>query len=116
MDELTCMICGCPLSGGLDTYGAVGQELCFADWLALAYEDEQVEQTWYGLAPHHHDLTITGSVIGSTVFDALPEEKNERGEYIIQPGLFFLPDDETGGYLGLWRDTRHLPTDTSVGT
>lgn len=23
---------------------------------------------WYGLAPHKHDLTITGGLIGSTVF------------------------------------------------
>lgn len=107
--ELKCKACQCELSGGLDTYGAPGQELCQQDWLALSYEAEQVERTWYGLAPHHHDLTITGSIIGSTVFDPLPEEKNEYGERIIEPGLYFLPEDETGGYMGLWRDTRRWP-------
>jgi hypothetical protein len=106
MMELYCTICKTPLTGGLDTWGHVGLEMCFDCELALSREAETYEVDWYGLAPHHHDLSITGSVIGSTVFDPLPAEKNELGEYIVEPGLFFLPDDETGGYMGLWRDTR----------
>jgi hypothetical protein len=29
MSDVACTKCGCPLSGGLDTYGQVGDEQCF---------------------------------------------------------------------------------------
>ena len=108
-----CKCCNCELSGGLDTYGDVGDELCQPCWLGLCYEAEHYTNSldWYGLAPHHHDLSKTGSMIGSTVFDPLPDEKDGEGWYIIKPGLFFLPDDETGGGMGLWRDTRSVIPD-----
>lgn len=35
---LTCICCGKPLTGGLDTFGDVGQEMCWNDWSALVFE------------------------------------------------------------------------------
>jgi hypothetical protein len=105
MSELYCRNCSKPLYGGLDTFGPVGQEVCFVCDIELS-RAEPYSLEWYGLAPHYHDLTITGSHIGSTVFVPLPTEKNEYGWYVVEPGLFFLPDDETAGRLGLWQDTR----------
>lgn len=105
MTDLHCVVCHKPLAGGLDTYGDVGQELCLEHWLELCRASEAVERTWYGLAPHHHDLTVTGSIIGSTVYDPLPAQKTEGGEYEIEPGLYFWPDPEAPRG-GMWRDTR----------
>lgn len=35
---MNCIACGKPLSGGLDTFGEIGQELCQVDYLALLSE------------------------------------------------------------------------------
>jgi hypothetical protein len=45
-------------------------------------------QPYYGLGPHHHDLTITGMLIGSTVFDAQDDPN-------------FTSDPDAPG-LGVW--------------
>ena len=102
MSELRCMVCNTPLAGELDTYGDVGAELCIDCWHNLP---EQLDPpSWYGMAPHHHDLERTGSYIGSTVFDPLPEP-DEFGIYAVN-GLYFQPDDEVGGDQGMWY-TKH---------
>lgn len=102
---MNCICCGKPLINGLDTYGEVGQEMCWDCHSSFLEADEEEINEWYGLAPHHHDMTLTGSFIGSTVFDPLPE-KNANGEYEIEPGLFFRPDPEVDGSAGMWRDER----------
>jgi len=48
---------------------------------------------WYGVAPHHHDLTKTGSFLGSTVLDPLPEP-DEDGVYHLPGGICFRPDPD----------------------
>jgi hypothetical protein len=35
--QLTCTICGKELSGGLDTFGDIGEELCQDCWIRLPY-------------------------------------------------------------------------------
>lgn len=96
MYKTNCYLCGKELSGGLDTYGWP-DDLC---WDCYAEQNSYGDgQAWYGLAPHHHDLSITGSVIGSTVFDLLPEP-NANGEYEIDDYLF-VPT-EADGKAGLW--------------
>lgn len=102
--ELYCIICNSPLSNGLDTFGDAGEEMCWDCWADYLFMT--VTDTWYGMAPHHHDLTITGSIIGSTVFTPLPGEPNEYGDYEIEPGLFFRPDPEVNGEQGFWTDNR----------
>ena len=98
MTDLHCTICTTPLTGGLDTYGDVGAELCIDCWYDLP---EQLEpDSWYGMAPHHHDLERTGSYIGSTVFDPLPEP-DANGVYKVG-SLYFVPDEEVGGDQGVW--------------
>jgi hypothetical protein len=66
-------------------------------------EEEQGFCEWYGLGPHRHDMTITGSIIGSTVHLPLPDTKDEHGWYKIEPGLFYWPDSDVGPELGIWR-------------
>jgi len=92
---MKCSICEKQLENDLDTFGDIAFPLC---WNCYAEVNGQSE-TVYGLAPHHHDLSKTGSIIGSTVFDELPE-KDENGEYVID-GDVFMPDSDAPG-LGIW--------------
>lgn len=97
--KLTCTRCGVELRNELDTFGDVGDELCEDCW--YEYYDE-VDGSYYGLAPHHHDLSITGSFIGSTIFDPLPEPAPDGRYWIADRGMWFRPDDEVGGSAGVW--------------
>lgn len=67
---LTCTRCQAVLQGELDTFGAPGEEICYECWS----EDIDADDTFghYGMAPHHHDFSLTGHWIGSTVLDPLP--------------------------------------------
>ena len=108
MTDLKCTCCEKPLSGGIDTFGDIGQEMCWTCYSECSGMGEPVEQSWYGLAPHHHDLSITGGIIGSTVLEPLSQYKLVNGEYEIEPNLHFMPDYEEGinGAMGTW--TRRL--------
>ena len=91
-----CELCEKPLTGGTDTFGWPG-DMC---WNCYAEMNSHGDgELWYGLGPHHHDLEITGSIIGSTVLEPLPKP-NAQGEYEID-GCLFLPDPEAAG-LGTW--------------
>jgi hypothetical protein len=92
---IKCSVCQRPLANGLDTFGLAHFPSC---WDCYAEGNGQGE-TIYGLGPHHHDLSKTGTLIGSTVFDPLPEP-NEQGEYVID-GDVFIPDPDAPG-LGVW--------------
>jgi hypothetical protein len=96
-EPLLCMLCQSPLRGELDTFGEPGQEICYDCWVDLPEQNE----TWYGMAPHHHDLTLTGSFIGSTVFDAIPEP-DANGVIVLSDGRFFVPDAEVDGAQGTY--------------
>ena len=82
---MRCTVCGCELTGGLDTFGAHDLLMCWDCHSEIASE---AAQPYYGLGPHHHDLTITGSFIGSTVFDAQDDPN-------------FTPDPDAP-WLGVW--------------
>lgn len=107
---MNCTICGKALTNGLDTFGDVGSEVCWDCWLDLPNEDECYE--WYGMAPHYHDMSITGSVIGSTVMLEYP--LNADGVYEPEPGLTFVPDAEVDGTAGIWRDCRPEPPEAVI--
>jgi len=96
MNEIACTLCDVPLRNATDTFGEWNYPMCWDCYAGLVGENEE---TWYGLAPHHHDLTITGSVIGSTVFDPLPE-RGVNGEYDLGDRTF-MPDPEAPG-CGVW--------------
>jgi len=89
--------CGKPLTGGIDTFGDVGENLC---WDCYAQRNAEWYDTVYGLGPHHHDLSKTGSFIGSTVMEPLPEP-DEDGRHIFPDGREFIPDPDAPG-LGTW--------------
>jgi len=93
---LQCSMCGKELKNQLDTYGDIGAELCADCWYDLPENNEG----WYGMVPHHHNLELTGSYLGSTVFDPLPEP-DTNGVYAVN-GLYFVPDMEVGGDQGVW--------------
>lgn len=82
---MNCVVCGQELTGRLDTFGARDAPMCWTCHSEMASEGTQ---PYYGLGPHHHDLTITGSYIGSTVFDAQDDPE-------------FMPDPDAPG-LGVW--------------
>lgn len=91
-----CSICGATLEGKEDTFGCYHFPVCWT-----CYSDNAVGTLeMYGLGPHHHDLTKTGSFIGSTVMEPLPEP-NEEGCYIMADGAEFIPDPDCEG-LGVW--------------
>lgn len=96
--QIVCNLCGKSLTGGWDTFGDTGHELCQECYSDVTEQENM--QSWYGVGPHHHDLIISGSIIGSTVLDPLPEP-NADGDYEIEPGLFFTPDPDVDG-LGTW--------------
>ena len=97
---IQCTACEKTLRGGIDTFGDWNMPFCWDCYGELNSNGGCIESgDYYGLAPHHHDLNLTGSIIGSTVFDPLPEP-NEYGEYIVGNRIF-TPDPEAPG-LGIW--------------
>lgn len=96
---MNCTICETPLTGGLDTYGDTGEELCFDCWNMLESADFS---SWYGMAPHYHDTEAVGGFIGSTRLLPLPEP-DQNGVYRVGD-LYFVPDAETDGASGMWYD------------
>ena len=98
MTDTQCGFCDKPLTGGTDTFGWP-DDLC---WTCYAELNSIFGDTIYGLGPHHHDLSITGHMIGSTVYDPLPEPLPDggydMGEAIYYPILIDDPD----GRLGIW--------------
>lgn len=103
--QLVCTRCGVELNGDLDTFGDIGNELCEDCWYEWQEETEGV--SYYGLAPHHHDLTLTGSFIGSAIYDdyKATAKRDERGRYWIEDRkMWFTPDDEVDGYQGMWEE------------
>ncbi len=98
--ELKCTRCGIDLHNDIDTFGDTGQEMCEDCWYEWYEEVNGVE--YYGMAPHHHDLTITGSFIGSTILDPLPEPAADGRYWIESAKLWFQPDDEVDGAMGMW--------------
>ena len=103
---MICDLCSAELKETWDAYGDVGQTLCVDCWHGLTIEAQGFDEV-FGLPPHHHDLSITGSIIGSTVDDPLPEKKTPGGWYGLGDGAFFKPSDapEDGG-MGTWRHYR----------
>jgi hypothetical protein len=99
-ETLFCTLCHVPLTGGIDTFGDTGSEVCEDCW----YELPENNTSWYGQAPHHHDFTITGDWIGSTVFDPIPAP-DEHGVIALPDGRFFVPDMEVGGDAGMYYTT-----------
>ena len=102
---ITCHMCGVELKNETDTYGDYGQELCADCW----YELDEITNGvyYYGMAPHHHDLSITGSYIGSTIFEDYKStsKRDEHGRYWIESRkMWFTPDDEVDGEQGMWEE------------
>lgn len=78
------------------SYGDYSQPFCQNCWFTVTEEECD---DWYGLAPHTHDLSKTGSFIGSTVFTQLPpaDEAGWIDCSFMGPswvGTWFRPDPE----------------------
>lgn len=102
--KMQCYRCQIELNNDIDTYGDVGQEMCADCW--YEWYEEQNGMEYYGLAPHVHDMSITGSLIGSTVMlDYSDAKRDERGRYWIENmQMWFTPDDEVDGHMGMWEE------------
>lgn len=40
MRECVCRVCGCQLSGGVDTFGDLQHEMCWDDYMAMIEDNE----------------------------------------------------------------------------
>lgn len=101
-DPEICTVCERVVSGGRDTFGWFHRNPVCAEchlWLWSVIE-EQDGQDVYGLAPHHHDLSITGSMIGSTVFESV-QSPDAYGR-IDCGDRWFYPDADAGGLAGVY--------------
>ena len=97
-----CTHCEKELTAPIQEYGPGDYPLCWDCWTA----DDEGEE-WYGLAPHGHDLTRTGSFIGSTVFKPMGEP-NADGVYILDGGnTVFTPDPEDP-CMGSYKEIRGI--------
>ncbi len=93
--ELICHFCKAAIARPQENWGERNSPTCLPCFLGLsAISDHEPQESWYGLAPHTHDLTLTGSFIGSTVMTPLPALTN--GSVDLGWG-WFTPDDESPG-------------------
>lgn len=87
--ELRCHACGCELTGGLDTYRSVGQEMCEECETALLSEsepricrggqwqrlsNEAAQQDRLDLKAWHEALQ---GLVGKTLYPVKPEDEND---------------------------------------
>lgn len=96
---MKCFACAKSLTGGLDTYGDVGEELC---WDCYAARNAEANTDfWYGLGPHKHAYDEKGNIIiGGTTFEEITVPFVD-GAYDFGDRTF-TPDPEAGG-CGVWR-------------
>jgi len=78
---VNCVVCQKVLLGGIDTFGSYDMPMCWEHFSELNGQGGSC----YGLAPHVHDLSRTGSIIGSTVFTG--EEDSRFVADLDAPGL-----------------------------
>ena len=108
--ELTCHFCKAAIARPQENWGERNSPTCLPCFLGLsALSDHEPQESWYGLAPHTHDLTLTGSFIGSTVMTPLPPLTNGSVDLgwgwftpdVDAPGMGvyspYGPDDPAGG-------------------
>lgn len=102
-----CEECKAPIQRDYEAYGDLGECLCATCWFQRleAEEEAQGYSEVYGIGPHHHDLSRTGHVIGSTVDDPLPDVAPDAEGYIrITPTSYYKPDtNPDGAGMGMWR-------------
>lgn len=101
--QKTCQHCKTPITDDLLAYGRLGDEICWDCYWDLI-DDDPMNDWWYGMAPHVHDLSKTGGIIGSTVFmDYADCPTDGKGRYWIEStNAWFSPDDEVDGAQGIW--------------
>jgi hypothetical protein len=69
---MNCICCGKQLSGGLDTYGELGQPMCFDCHWDLILEDELIVKEYEDERRRHHAWIVErfGKELGWTNADA----------------------------------------------
>lgn len=96
---MQCTCCGEPIESLRAAYGMVDEPICMTCHFEM--QDESGED-WYGLAPHIHDTSFTGSFIGSTKLISLPVP-NEAGWHDLSfmgpswVGIWYRPDPDAPG-------------------
>ena len=98
--ELICHFCGGGIARPQENWGHwCDSPTCLSCYLELsAMSCHEQQESWYGLAPHIHDLTLTGSFIGSTVMTPLPAL---TGGAVDLGWGWFTPDEEAPG-MGIY--------------
>ena len=97
--ELICHFCEAVIARPQENWGQWNSPTCLSCYLELsAMSCHEQQESWYGLAPHIHDLTLTGSFIGSTVMTPLPAL---TGGAVDLGWGWFTPDEEAPG-MGIY--------------
>ena len=98
--ELICHFCEAAIARPQENWGQWNSPTCLQCFLELsALSDHEPQECWYGLAPHTHDLTLTGSFIGSTVMTPLPP----LTEGSVDLGWGWFTPDEDEPKMGVYR-------------
>ena len=98
--ELICHFCEAVIARPQENWGEWNSPTCLQCFLELsALSDHEPQECWYGLAPHTHDLTLTGSFIGSTVMTPLPP----LTEGSVDLGWGWFTPDEDEPKMGVYR-------------
>lgn len=101
----TCYMCNAEIEHST-AYGPDG-DLCQSCWLMLCEESQSQYDSWYGMAPHEHipfdDGRLRGHITRLIDYSDRPQQD---GWYEIEPGLWFSPDPEVDGGMGVWEERR----------
>ena len=99
--ELICHFCEAVIARPQENWGEWNSPTCLRCYTELsAMSDHEPEESWYGIAPHTHDLTLTGSFIGSTVLTPLPAP-TQGGRRVDLGWGWFVPDEDAPG-MGIY--------------
>ena len=99
--ELICHFCEAVIARPQENWGEWNSPTCLRCHTELsAMSDHEPEESWYGIAPHTHDLTRTGSFIGSTVMT--PPPALTQGLLALDYGWGWFEMDKDDPWLGIY--------------
>lgn len=101
MSDLHCSICGKELSGGLDTYGKVGEELCFDDYFYPPEQDDLIEAEYQDAIDELEEEIRDLEIEIDTLEDGDPELVG------LKDDLFWLVHDLHEKEINRQEDRRH---------
>ncbi len=112
---VNCTACEKDMPFDRSSYGDLNAPFCFGCWNDM--QDDAIDDM-YGPGPHTHDLSKTGSFIGSTVLKELPAAE-ASGWIDLEPlggwyrDWMYKPDEEAPG-CGVYTHKSHFQRTRSI--